>query len=220
MMVVTPSWRCSERISWRSFTRTIASSADSGSSSSSRPGAVASARASAMRCCWPPDNCAGYLASLPGSPTSFRQFGYPRKRLLARHLAVGEAVGHVVGHREVGEQRVRLEHDAVVALGRRQPRDVAPGELDAAGGLHLEPGDDAQQRGLAAARRPEKADELALGDVEVDVRQRGEGAELLADAGQPQVRGARQAEIRALGCSRCGSGRRQRGGQRFSDLLL
>ncbi len=71
MIVVTPSFLCSERISWRRRTRSSASSAESGSSSSSRPGEVASARASAMRCCWPPESCAGNFDPLPGRPTSF-----------------------------------------------------------------------------------------------------------------------------------------------------
>ena len=187
MMVVTPSLRCRLRISWRRCTRTIASSADSGSSSSSSPGEVASARASAMRCCWPPDSCAGYLSSLPGRPTSCSSSSTRARDLRARHLAVDQPVGHVVGDAQVREQRVGLEDDAVVALRRRQPRDVAPGQFDAPGALHLEPGDDAQQRGLAAARGPEEADELALGDVQVDVAQRGEAAEVLADAGQLQI---------------------------------
>jgi hypothetical protein len=91
-----------------------------------------------------------------------------RARPGARHLAVDQAIGHVVGHRQVGEQRVRLEHDAVVALRRRQPRDVAPRLFDAPGGLRLQARDDAQQRGLAAARRAQEADELALVDLQVD----------------------------------------------------
>ncbi len=39
---------------------------------------------------------------------------------------------------------------------------VAAADLDAAFVLRIEAGDGAQQRGLAAARRPEEADELAL----------------------------------------------------------
>ena len=107
--------------------------------------------------------------------------------LRTRHLAVDQPVGHVVGHAQVGEQRVGLEDDAVVALRRRQHRDVAPGQFDAPGGLRLQPGDDAQQRGLAAARRAQEADELALGDLQVDVAQRREAAEILADAFELEV---------------------------------
>ena len=54
VVVPTSSW--TRRISSRSCTRTLASSADSGSSSSSTCGWIASARASATRCCWPPDS--------------------------------------------------------------------------------------------------------------------------------------------------------------------
>ena len=58
-IVVMPSSRWIARISWRSETRILASSADSGSSSSSTCGRTASARASATRCCWPPDSWNG-----------------------------------------------------------------------------------------------------------------------------------------------------------------
>ena len=109
----------------------------------------------------------------------------------ARHLAIDEAIGHVLSHVQVREKRVGLEHDAVVALCRRQAGDVAPGQFDAAGGLHLQPRDDAQQCGLAAAAGAQEADEFALRDVEVDALQRAEAAEVLADAGQPQVRSLR-----------------------------
>src|SRR3954447_18648074 len=43
----------------------------------------------------------------------------------------------------------------------------------------VEPGDDPQQRGLARAGRPEQRQQLAIGDLEVDVVQRHEGAEPL-----------------------------------------
>jgi hypothetical protein len=67
-----------------------------------------------------------------------------------------------------------LEDDAEVALGRRQCRDVAPFLVDGAGGLRIEAGDGAQQRGLAAAGRAEEADELTLGDIQTDIAQGGE----------------------------------------------
>src|SRR5262245_11712432 len=106
----------------------------------------------------------------------------PAGDLAARHAPVDQAVADVGGDREVGEQRVRLEHDAVVALRRRQRGDVAPVLHDAPGALRLEAGDDAQQRGLAAAGGPEQADELALGDRQADVAQRREASEVLGDS--------------------------------------
>jgi hypothetical protein len=61
---------------------------------------------------------------------------------VALHLAVHEPVRDVVVHGEVREQRIRLEHDPVVAQLRRQPRDVAAVLHDVAGVLRLEPRDD------------------------------------------------------------------------------
>ena len=51
----------------------------------------------------------------------------------------------------------------------------------------LEPGEAAEQGRLAAARRPEQDDEVAVGDLEVDVVDRGELAEGLADGLEPDV---------------------------------
>jgi hypothetical protein len=60
-------------------------------------------------------------------------------------------------------------------------RNVAVTEVQLAAVLLLQPGDAAQQRGLAAARRAEQAHQLTGGDVEGDVIQRGEGAEAFLD---------------------------------------
>ena len=59
MIVVMPPSRCRMRISRAISWRSAASRFDSGSSSSSRRGWIASARASATRCCWPPDSSRG-----------------------------------------------------------------------------------------------------------------------------------------------------------------
>ena len=67
-------------------------------------------------------------------------------------------------------------------------RHVAPGDLDPALVLRVEAGDGAQQRGLAAAGRPEEADELAAPDLEIDRLQGGEGAEALPQALDAQKR--------------------------------
>ena len=72
------------------------------------------------------------------------------------------------------------------ALRGRQARDVAARLPHLAARLLLQPRDDAQQGGLAAARGPEEADELALADAQVDAVQRGEATELFADLAQIQ----------------------------------
>jgi hypothetical protein len=64
----------------------------------------------------------------------------------------------------VREQRVALEHDAGAALVRRQRVDHAVADPHRALGLPQQPGDDPQQRGLAAAARAEQRDELARAD--------------------------------------------------------
>ena len=49
--------------------------------------------------------------------------------------------------------------------------DDAPADLDGAGARLIEPGDDVEQRGLAAAGRPDQHGEFAALDVEVDALQ-------------------------------------------------
>ena len=68
----------------------------------------------------------------------------------------------------VREERQRLEHQAGRPPVRRQVVDGRAADADVAGGRRLQPGEHAQQRRLARARRPDDGEELALGDVEVD----------------------------------------------------
>ena len=87
--------------------------------------------------------------------------------VLARHL---QREGDVLRHRHVRIERVGLEHHGELALGRRLAGHVAAVDVDRAAAGVLQPGDQPQQRGLAAARRADEDDELAVLDVEVDVR--------------------------------------------------
>ena len=66
-------------------------------------------------------------------------------------------------------ERIGLEHHREAALGRRHVDDVRAVDQDLPAGDVLEPGDQAQQRGLAAAGRADEDDELAVLDLEVDV---------------------------------------------------
>src|SRR5690606_35886652 len=66
----------------------------------------------------------------------------------------------------------------------RDAGEVLPVEQDRTGGRMLEAGQHAQQRGLAAARRPEQREELALVDVERQVVDGGEIAEPLGDVAE------------------------------------
>src|SRR6187401_2168059 len=88
--VVIPSWRWMARISLRRTIRILASSADNGSSSSRTWGSIASARASATRCCCPPDICHGKRSARPSrwisssnSPTRLVISAFGRLRTLS-----------------------------------------------------------------------------------------------------------------------------------------
>ena len=96
-----------------------------------------------------------------------------------RPLADRQPEGDVVAHGHVLERGVVLEHEADAALLRRQLRRVAAGDDDRAGVGLLEPGDDPQQRRLAASRGPEQRGQRAVGHLERDVVERGEVAEPL-----------------------------------------
>src|SRR5262245_59071177 len=105
-------------------------------------------------------------------------------------IGPGEAL-HLERQSDVGldrppvEQDGRLEHDAVIAVEAGLPGGLAV-DRHAARGRRGQVADQAQQRGLAAARRADERHELAGPDREIDVRERvrhASGAvEGLADA--------------------------------------
>ena len=160
------------------------------------------ARASATRCCWPPESCAGRRSCRPSSRTSLQRL---------QRLAAGRSHGadpadpqreqHVLQHRHVREQRIGLEDQPDVALLRRRVGHVAAADEDAARRRPVEAGDQRQQRRLARAARPQDGDELALGDRQVDIVGRRDGAVALAhaleaDIAHPSVAMARSAAAR------------------------
>ena len=81
--------------------------------------------------------------------------------------------GDVFEHGHVQEQRVLLEHGVDRPSMRRQRRDVFAMQPDRAGADVFEPGDAAQERGLAAAGGSEEREELAVADRERDPVQGG-----------------------------------------------
>src|SRR5581483_5743217 len=80
---------------------------------------------------------------------------------------------------------ILLEHDADLARVPTAAGDGLAAESDGAARRRLEPADDAQQRGLAAAVRAEQAHELARLDRERDGGDDGD-QEVLADAADVQ----------------------------------
>ena len=76
-----------------------------------------------------------------------------------------EAKGDVFAHAHMRVERVVLEDHGDVTILRRQVVGAGAADMDVAAIRMFEPGDQAQQRGLAAARRADDDDELARLDV-------------------------------------------------------
>ena len=89
--------------------------------------------------------------------------------------------GDVLANGHVLERRVVLEDEADAALLRRLARDVHAVELYGSGLRLLEPGDDAQERRLAAAAGAEQRRQGAGGDLDRSIVERDEVTEPLRD---------------------------------------
>src|SRR5262249_36060639 len=144
------------------------SSAPSGSSSRSTSGLNTRPRASATRCCWPPDNSRGYLSANRRKPTSSSMRRARVDVVLGKtpHL---ERKHHVLRRRHVREQGIVLEHHADIALVGLAPNKILSVELDDTAGRGLEAGDHQQRGRLAGAARAQQCEEFPALDVERDI---------------------------------------------------
>ena len=88
---------------------------------------------------------------------------------------------HVLRDRHLRVERVVLEHHGDVAILRRQVVDDPSADRDLAAGNIFESRDHAQQRRLATARRPDKNDEFAVRDFDIDAMDDIDGAVGLPD---------------------------------------
>ena len=89
--------------------------------------------------------------------------------------------------RHVRIERVGLEDDADIALLGRQVRHVALADPDAPAIRLQDAGDGEQRRRLAAARRAEQRQHLALLDGKVHVGHGDEAAETLGEMFEPDA---------------------------------
>ena len=80
---------------------------------------------------------------------------------------------HVLRHGQMRPERITLEHHAGATAMRRHPRDVIPIEQDCSVVRLIEPGDVAEQCGLAATARPEQKEQFAVPDGQIDLVQYG-----------------------------------------------
>ena len=131
--VVTWTSSCRRRSQSRSSLRTLASSAPNGSSSSSTVGSTASARASAMRWRWPPESCDGSRSANWLEVHQLEQLVRPARWTSAfGRLRISRPKATLRATRQVLERGVVLEHEADVALLRRQVGGVDALDLDRA----------------------------------------------------------------------------------------
>ena len=91
----------------------------------------------------------------------------PHQRVDLAGPARDGAVGDVLLGGHVGEQRVALEHGVERPTVGRKLGDVAALVDDGSAVGHLQSGDQAQQRRLAAAGRSEQGEELASLDLQI-----------------------------------------------------
>ena len=122
-----------------------------GSSRNSTSGSRASARASASRCCSPPESRRAGRSPKSGEADEGEQFVDACRPFAARRRRRSPAHSEVGGGAAAKHDRP-LEHDG--AAQRRRMRAAAPGDAPA-GRLDQAHGD-AQQRGLAGAVRPDQ----------------------------------------------------------------
>jgi hypothetical protein len=91
-------------------------------------------------------------------------------------------------HRHVGVQRVVLEHHCDVAIFRREIVHHPSANADRAAAQLFEACDQAQHRRLATARRPDEHEELPIVNVQIEVFDHLDGAEMLRDAIEQHIR--------------------------------
>ena len=103
------------------------------------------------------------LKALPVKPLTIFTTAYSEFAADAFDL---EAIGDVVAHIHMGEQRVILEHSVYITLIRRQAGGFLAMDANRACARLLEPGDQAQAGGLARAGRAEHGKELAVLDID------------------------------------------------------
>src|SRR5689334_32535 len=89
----------------------------------------------------------------------------------------------VVGDSQVGEQRIRLEHHADVALVSRNTGDVLFGNSDLTTRGFFKARDHAEGGGFAAAAGAKEGDKFPTFDLEVEILDSRKGAKFFADVG-------------------------------------
>ena len=96
-----------------------------------------------------------------GEPHERERLGDPTLQVGLGDAPHPQTVSDIVRDAHVREQRIALEHHPDLALVGRNVIDTLAVDLDLAAVGHKKPGDQIEQRGLAASRWPEQGHELA-----------------------------------------------------------
>ena len=151
-------------------------------------GWLTSARASATRCCCPPDSSQVRRCLVAGQADELERLADPAGLVGLRGLLLAQPVAHVLADVHVREQGVVLEHRVDVPAIGRHPGDRLAGQIDLARRRLLEARDHPQGRGLAAARWPEERVERAARDRQAHGVDGGHVVEALGHVDDRDVR--------------------------------
>ena len=140
-----------------------------GSSARTTAGALASARATATRCCSPPESCVGRCEPARREPDRLEQRVGPRAAPRASAApAISSGIITFSQRGELPQQVVELEDEpdprgcgAPRAAPRSWRRTVAPVQQDLAAGRPVERAEQVQQRALPGAAGADDGHELA-----------------------------------------------------------
>ena len=179
MMTVLPS-RLMSRIAPRTSLPVRKSRLPVGSSPRITAGSFASARATATRCCSPPESCEGKCLSRSPRPTEREQRrGVGCGRVAVPRGELDREPDVLLGGQR-GDQVEELEDEAdllaaeVGELVLREVRDVDAVDDDASVGGRVDAAEEVEERGLARAARSDDRHELAARDAEIDVVEGGD----------------------------------------------
>jgi hypothetical protein len=147
-----------------------------GSSARTRDGRLTSARAIATLAL-PAAELVRPLVAPVGQPDGLQHVHHACTPLGTREAEHQQRIFDILIRRQHRDQIEALEHETDVAAAKiRQPvvghlADILPAHLDPAGVRPVDASDQIEQRGLAAAGRPDHHAEMARGDGQADIGQ-------------------------------------------------
>ena len=139
-----------------------------GSSARISFGSATRARATATRCCWPPESCCGRWRARCGRPTRSQRRRDPPLALGRTDAAIDQRDFDILLDGELVDQVEALEHEADVGAAQQGQSafggtgDILVEKEELTIARTVEQAKNVQQGRLAATRRPHDGDELAL----------------------------------------------------------